>query len=163
MVCNKCMGKSNLPQKNYNKKVGELKNNINRAFDNFFNILDYPLTSVGDFSLVEPKIEVVETDDAVKVSAELPGLDEDDVEVSVSEDGYLIIKGEKKNTFENKGDGHYFSERSYGMISRTIPLPDDIDFKKVSADFVKGVLRVNLPKDPVAKKKIKKVKIKKTK
>ena len=55
MVCNKCEGKHNLPQKNYGKKVGELRHSINRAFDNFFNILDYPLTSLSDFSFIEPR------------------------------------------------------------------------------------------------------------
>lgn len=161
MVCSKCQSKhENLPQKGYNKKVNELKHNINRAFDNFFNILDYPLTPVGDFSFIEPKIEVVETDEMVDVSAELPGLDEDDIEVNISEDGYLTIKGEKRNNIEEKENGRYFSECSYGMISRTVPLPMDIDVEKSSASFVKGVLKINIPKTPSAKQKIKKLQIK---
>ena len=161
MVCSKCQLKhENLPQKGYNQKVNELKHNINRAFDNFFNILDYPLTPIGDFSFIEPKIEVVETDDEVSVSAELPGLDEDDIEVDVSEDGYLTIRGEKRSNTEEKKDGRYFSERSYGMISRTVPLPMDIDVKKSSASFVKGVLKINVPKTLSAKQKIKKLQIK---
>ena len=118
------------------------------------------MTPIGDFSFIEPKIEVVESDDAVSVSAELPGLDEDDIEVDVSEDGYLTIRGEKRNNIEEKRDGRYFSERSYGIISRTVPLPMDIDVKKSSASFVKGVLKINVPKTSDAKQKIKKLQIK---
>lgn len=160
MVCNKCNGKHNLPSKTYGKQIGELKNNINRAFDNFFSILDYPLTPIGDFSFVEPKVEIMETDENVNVSVELPGIDEDDIEVDISEDGYLTIRGEKRNSIEKKSDGRFFSERSYGMISRTVPLPVDIDIEKSSADFVKGVLKINIPKTPNAKQKIKKLQIK---
>ncbi|MCR5506342.1 MAG: Hsp20/alpha crystallin family protein [bacterium] len=161
MVFDKSQGRHNLPKKNYVNKVGELRHNINRAFDNFFNVLDYPLTPLGDFSFIEPKVELVETDNDVKVSAELPGMNEDDVEIDVSEDGFLTIRGEKRNNIEEKSDGMYFSERSYGMISRTLPLPNDIDINKTEAKFTNGVLRIMIPKTPLAKQKIRRIKVKK--
>ena len=161
MVCNKCEGRANLPQKSYGKKIGELRHNINRAFDNFFNILDYPLTPLSDFSLVEPKIEMVDGENDVKVLAELPGMNDDDIEVDVSEDGYLTIRGEKKNIVENKADGRYFSERSYGMISRTVPLPADIDIDNTDAKYSNGLLKIVLPKTLAAKQKLRKIKVKK--
>ena len=161
MVCNKCEGKHNLPQKSYSKKVGELRHNINRAFDNFFNILDYPLTPLSDFSFIEPKIEMVETENGFNISAELPGMDSDDVEVDVSEDGYLRIRGEKKNSITDNSNGMYFSERSYGMVSRTIPLSSEIDVDKVEAKFSNGVLKINLPKTQIAKQKVRKIQVKK--
>ena len=161
MVCDKCGEKHNLPQKSYGRKVGELRRNINRAFDNFFNILDYPLTPLSDFSFVEPKIELVETENEIKVSAELPGMDEDDIDVDISEDGYLTIRGEKRNNIEEKHNGKYFSERSYGMISRTVPLPCKVDVNKTDAKFINGVLKITLVKPLSEKQKIKKIKVKK--
>ena len=161
MVCSRCEGKHNLSQKGYGKKVGELRHNINKAFDNFFNILDYPLTPLSDFSFIEPKIEMVETENDIKVSAELPGMESDDVEVDVSEDGYLRIRGEKKNSVEDNSNGRYFSERSYGMISRTIPLSADVDIDKVEAKFSNGVIKINLPKTLASKQRIKKIQVKK--
>ena len=161
MVHNKYDGKSNLPQKSYGKKIGELRYNINKAFDNFFNILDYPLTPLSDFSFIEPKIEMINGENEIKVLAELPGMDDDDIDIDVSEDGYLNIRGEKKNVVENNIDGRYFSERSYGMISRTIPLPVDVDIDKTEAKFVNGVLKITLPKTLASKQKIRKIKVKK--
>ncbi len=161
MVCSKCEGKHNLPQKSYGKKVGELRHNINRAFDNFFNILDYPLTPLSDFSFIEPKIEMIDGENEVKVLAELPGMKDDDIDVDVSEDGYLTIRGEKKDFSEEKSKGRYFSERSYGMVSRTIPLPADVDIDNVVAKFSNGVLKVILPKTLAATQKVRKIKVQK--
>ncbi|MBR1544548.1 MAG: Hsp20/alpha crystallin family protein [Alphaproteobacteria bacterium] len=161
MVCSKCGDKRNLPQKNYGKKVSELRHDINRAFDNFFNVFDYPLTPLSDFSFIEPKVELVETENDVRVSAELPGMNDDDIEIDVSEDGFLTIKGEKRSNIEEKSDGRYFSERSYGMVSRTLPLPNDIDIDKTEAKFTNGVLKIVIPKTPLAKQKIRKIKVKK--
>lgn len=160
MVYDKAKGVKNPIQKRYNNgRIGELKSSINRAFDNFFNILDCPLTPISDFNLIEPKIEVSENSKEINVSAELPGLKEEDIAVDVSEDGFLTIKGEKKKSMKKNSDGTYFTERSYGMISRTISLPSEIDLSKVSADFSNGVLKINLPKSSVALQKVKRIQI----
>jgi len=95
-----------------------------------------------------PNIEVSETDKEMKVIAELPGLEEKDVEVKLS-DGVLAIKGEKKTEMED--EGRVFSERYYGRFERRIPV-EDIEEDKVSASFRNGVLTVTLPKLPEAQR-----------
>ncbi|MBF0609098.1 MAG: Hsp20/alpha crystallin family protein [Candidatus Magnetobacterium sp. LHC-1] len=107
----------------------------------------------------EPRINVTEDDKEVKVSAELPGLDEKDIDVSLTKDS-LTIKGEKKQEREEKATGYYHVERSYGAFSRTVPLPCETDQDKVEAEFKKGVLVVTLPKTPEACKEKRKVTVK---
>jgi HSP20 family protein len=92
-----------------------------------------------------PRIDVRETAKEIRVTAELPGMEEKDLEVSLL-DGALSIKGEKSEEHEEeKGDVHR-SERQYGMFQRTIPLPSEVDVEKVNARFKKGVLKITLPK-----------------
>jgi HSP20 family protein len=92
-----------------------------------------------------PQIDVRETTKELRVTAELPGMEEKDLEVSFV-DGALTIKGEKNEEHEEeKGDVHR-SERQYGMFERTIPLPAEVDVDKVKATFKKGVLKITLPK-----------------
>ena len=92
-----------------------------------------------------PHVDVNETGKEIRVTAELPGMEEKDLEVSLVE-GALTIKGEKSEEHEEeKGDVHR-SERQYGMFERTIPLPSEVDVDKVKASFKKGVLKITLPK-----------------
>lgn len=92
-----------------------------------------------------PQVDVNETAKEIRVTAELPGMEEKDLEVSLVE-GALTIKGEKsEEREEEKGDVHR-SERRYGMFERTIPLPSEVDADKVKASFKKGVLKITLPK-----------------
>ncbi|HEX8078193.1 MAG TPA: Hsp20/alpha crystallin family protein [Chthoniobacterales bacterium] len=92
-----------------------------------------------------PQIDVRETGKEIRVTAELPGMEEKDIQVSLW-DGALSIKGEKSEEHEeDKGDVHR-SERQYGMFERTIPLPAEVDHDKVKATFKKGVLKIILPK-----------------
>ena len=92
-----------------------------------------------------PQIDVRETAKEIRVTAELPGMEEKDLEVSFL-DGALTIKGEKNEEHEEeKGDVHR-SERQYGMFERSIPLPAEVDVDKVKASFKKGVLKITLPK-----------------
>jgi len=102
-----------------------------------------------------PNIEVSETDKDVKVVAELPGLEEKDVEIGLA-DGLLSIKGEKKTEIEDKD--RLFSERYYGRFERRIPI-DDVDEEKVSAAFKNGVLTLTMPKAPQAQSKVKRIAI----
>ena len=106
-----------------------------------------------------PRIDVVDTEKEIKVSAELPGMDEKDIEVSLTKEA-LIIRGEKKEEKEEKGEDYYRSERTYGSFSRTIPLPLEIDEEKVAASFKKGVLTIKLPKTKQAIGGTKKISIK---
>lgn len=135
-----------------------LHREINRLFDDVMR--DFQMTSFGsdrffDRSLAWPNIEVSETDQEVKVTAELPGLDEKDVKVELA-GGVLVIKGEKRSASENQEQR--FSERYYGSFERRIPV-EDIDEDKVSAKFKNGVLMLTLPKTPAAQSKVKRIEI----
>jgi HSP20 family protein len=112
--------------------------------------------------MLSPKIDVAESKDAIDVTAELPGVDEKDVDVTLA-DGILTVRGEKKTgrDEQDKDKNWHVVERSYGSFSRTIPLPFDPDPAKVEAKFDKGVLHVHLPKPAEVAKKQQKIEIKK--
>lgn len=135
-----------------------LQREMNRLFDEFLNGFDLaPLGEApGRISTFSPSVDVQETDKDVKVSAELPGIDEKDIEVSL-DDNVLTLKGEKKEEHEEKDKTSYRVERSYGSFHRSILLPPEIDAENVKAKFKKGVLTVTLPKlktEPEKRKKI---------
>ena len=111
------------------------------------------------FAFSVPAIDMSEDDKAYKISAELPGLDAKDVDVSVS-GNMLVLKGEKRQEKEEKDKNYYFSERSYGSFQRAFELPASVDRDKVSADVSKGVLTITLPKTPDAQKQQKKIEVK---
>ncbi len=136
------------------------QHDMNRLFDDFWRgswLTPYG-ASEKEWSMFNPQIDVVETDTEVKVQAELPGLEEKDFEVSITQDT-LTIRGEKKQEKEEKGRNYYRAERSYGSFQRMIPLPRTVDPDKVSAEFSKGVLTISLPK-VAAKEDRKKVVVK---
>ena len=91
------------------------------------------------------RVDVRETDEAILVEAELPGVATEDVELTL-DDGVLVLKGEKRASNEEKGEGFHRSERTFGRFERHIPLPSDVDEEKVSARFKAGVLEVTLPR-----------------
>jgi len=99
-----------------------------------------------------PAIEVFEKEDKFVVKAELPGIKEEDLDVSVVGDT-LTIKGERKAESEVKEEDYYCCERSYGSFSRSIALPSNVDAKKIEASYEDGVLELNLPKAPEVKAK----------
>jgi HSP20 family protein len=104
-------------------------------------------------------VEVGEDDKAYTVTAELPGLDQKDIEVALTDDS-ITIKGEKKEEKEEKKKDYYLSERSYGSFQRSFTLPADVDHDKIAAQMNKGVLTVTMPKSPEAQKKSRKLEIK---
>jgi HSP20 family protein len=130
---------------------------IDRMFEDFSRSWRLPTLAERE-TLLAPVIDVSETDDTIEVSAELPGIDEKDVDVEVA-DNVLTIKGEKKSEKEEKKKDFHLVERSYGSFLRSVPLPYDVDPAKVTAKFAKGVLTVTMPKPPQAKKKLKKIKV----
>jgi HSP20 family protein len=132
-----------------------LHREMNRLFDDAFRSFDSPAL-FGRMSNW-PSLEVSETDKEVRVSAELPGMDEKDVEVLLEDNG-LTIRGEKRSEVEDK-DRH-FSERFYGRFERRIPLGFEVDEGKVNAQFKNGVLTVAVPKSPEAQRKTKRIRIK---
>src|SRR5271165_5628004 len=113
----------------------------------------------SSFSFSAPAIDMSEDEKAYKISAELPGLDAKDVDVSVSGD-MLVLKGEKRQEKEEKDKNYHFSERSYGSFQRAFELPESVDRNKVAADFSKGVLTITLPKTTEAQRPAKKIEVK---
>ena len=99
-----------------------------------------------------PAIDVVEKEDKFLVKVELPGVKEEDVNVTIT-GGMLTIEGEKKAESEVKKKGYYYSETSYGSFSRSITIPSTVDAGKIEANFDKGILEINLPKAPEVKPK----------
>lgn len=140
--------------------IFSLQREMNKMFDNFSNSLFNPSFSKElDFNKTSfPKMDVVETEKEIKVTAELPGMDEKDIEVNFSGD-VLVIEGEKKAEKEDKKEGYYLMERSYGNFHRAIPIPAGVDREKVEAKFKKGVLKITLPKTEEAQKEKKKIKV----
>jgi HSP20 family protein len=140
-----------------------LQQDLNRLFDDFFRGFDAtPYGTSGDrFGAFSPSIDVKEDDKEINVKAELPGLDEKDVEVLLT-DNSLTIKGEKKEDKEDKGKNYYRMERSYGSFRRVIALPQGLDPDKAKADFKNGVLSISLPKTEEASQNARKISIKKS-
>lgn len=101
----------------------------------------------GDFSPARfrPTIDVVDEEQSIKVTAELPGMKKDDIELQLHDD-VLTLRGEKKNVEESRENGVFRTERFYGAFHRNIPMPADIDAKHVEAKFEDGVLTVRIPK-----------------
>lgn len=145
------------PKSEDHNPIAALQHEMNRVFEGFQN-------RFGDFDWPwghgEAKSDVVETNDSIEVSIELPGMDMKDIEVSVTED-MLTVKGEKRIERQEEKKGYYLSERSYGAIYRTIPLPPGVDGEKADASFKNGVLTIKLPQTPEAKAKVKQIEVKK--
>ena len=108
-----------------------------------------------------PAVDVIDKEKEVQVRAELPGMDEKDIDVRLSDDT-LTIRGEKKEEREEREEGgsYYVSERRYGSFQRSFRIPEGIDRDKVDAKFQKGVLTITLPKTPEAQQKAKKIEVK---
>lgn len=113
---------------------------------------------IRPLSIRMPSLDVFEEKDSVVVKAELPGMQKEDVEVSLSGEN-LTIKGEKKEDKEVKEDDYYRRERSYGSFLRTVALPCEVKSGEIKASFKDGVLEVRMPKTEEAKKKSISVKI----
>lgn len=118
-------------------------------FDRFFEDFELPgLVSEGTEFV--PAFDVSETEKELIVKADLPGMEEKDIEISLS-DGILTIKGEKKHEKEEENESYHTVERRYGAFSRTMRLPCEVDADKVDAVYKGGVLKVRLPKSELAK------------
>jgi HSP20 family protein len=137
-----------------------LHREVNRLFDDVFRGFDARLPTFGSlssFSAAWPSVEISDTDTEIKVTAEIPGLEEKDVEVLL-DDGVLTLKGEKRSETEDKDK--QFSERFYGHFARRIPLGVEVEEDKIEARFKNGVLTVVLPKSAKAQSQVKRITIK---
>ncbi|WP_119458707.1 Hsp20/alpha crystallin family protein [Rhodospirillaceae bacterium SYSU D60014] len=151
---------TDLARREDDNPVLALQRDVNRIFENFWKRFDQPFGTLDrGWGMTGPHADVAETEDKVEVSVELPGLEEKDVDVAVTDD-VLTIKGEKRAEREENKKGYYLSERSYGSFYRSIPLPPGVDTDKANAEFKKGVLTVTLPKTPEAQARVKKIEVK---
>jgi HSP20 family protein len=123
------------------RELDSLQSDMNRLFDGFFG----GRAGNDQHRRWIPAMDLVETEDRLVLRADLPGLEEDDVNIEVK-DGVLTISGERKSEHEEKGEGFYRVERAFGSFSRSLTMPQGIDTDAISADFDRGVLEVKIPK-----------------
>jgi HSP20 family protein len=130
---------------------------MNQLFDDFFTSFDLaPFSVFEDVGRFRPSIDMAEDEKQIIVTAELPGMDEKDIEITLSKDA-LTIKGEKQEEKDEKDKESYYMERSFGSFQRVIPIPKEVNVEKVEASFKKGVLSITMPKvkeEKVSRKKI---------
>lgn len=145
-----------LVRKNNGHPLDRLRDEMDALFDDFYRGFPMEPLSAHHTTSFNPSIDIAETDKDIKVIAELPGMDDKDIEVNINSDS-ITIRGEKKEEKKDKGQDYYHVERSYGSFIRTIPLSVEIEGDKAEAHFKKGVLTVKVPKSAKAiesKKKI---------
>lgn len=141
---------------------GLMRSDMDRFFDSMFGGRGglpslFGAGGVG-FAAMSPSIDVRENGNEIVIEAELPGMEEKDVQLTFR-DGVISIKGEKKSEREEKKDDYHLSERSYGSFERSFRLPDTVEVDKAKASFDKGVLKVTLPKSAEAISREKKIPI----
>jgi len=130
------------PREFFSASPFELMRRFTEDLDRFFEGSSFGRGS--SMRLWSPPIEVSEKDGQFTVCAELPGLNKNDVKVEWTQDG-LTISGERRSEQEDRREGIYRSERSYGSFKRTIPIPDEADVEQAKATFENGLLRVSVP------------------
>jgi len=142
----------------------ELRKATDRLFDDFFGSFRLPAAewrspwglTTDILGADWPRVDMSKTDKEIRVMAELPGVDKDDIDVSVTEDR-ITIRGEKKEQEDKKERGYYKLERSYGSFQRNFYLPCEVESDRVDASFKDGVLAMKLPKSAAARERIKKI------
>jgi HSP20 family protein len=148
----------------YSDPFSALRAEMDNLFDSFIGGLPTFSGMFGagggrSFALT-PHVDVRETDKEIVVEAELPGIDDKDISLSL-QDGVLTIRGEKKHEHDEENENYRMTERRYGSFQRSLRLPDTVDDDKVEANFDKGVLKVTLSKRPEAIGKQRTIPIKK--
>jgi HSP20 family protein len=146
-----------------------LRREVDRLFEDFtLNPFRLPLRRPAfdlepfwqpDSWVAQPAIDLVERDNAFEMTAEMPGLDEKNVEVNVA-NGVLTVKGHKEEEKVEKKEDFHLRERRFGSFARSVRVPDAVDADKIEAGFKNGVLKVTLPKKPEAQKPVKKIPVK---
>ncbi len=137
-----------------------LHREIDRLFDQFGETRPWfrHLWEPHEWHIAAPAIDVAEKDDCFEVTADLPGIDAENIEVKAS-DGMLTIRGEKREEKEEKKKTYHRSERHFGSFERSFSLPNNIDLSKITADYKAGVLTVTLPKTAEAQASERKISV----
>ncbi|MBR9825176.1 MAG: Hsp20/alpha crystallin family protein [Alphaproteobacteria bacterium] len=129
--------------------LAALRGDMERMFQTFWRGapltgLDWPRT--GSVGLAAPAIELLETEEAYRITAELPGLEKADVSLNLQDDNVLVLSGIKRSEIDEKRESVHISERSYGEFQRAISLPLDVETSKIEAEFENGLLLITLPR-----------------
>ena len=148
------------------RPFSSLRSEIDRLFEDFDrSFLGFPFRrSLNEWEPrwlgeIAPAVDIAEKDEAYEITAELPGLDQNNIALKLSS-STLTIKGEKKQETEEKKKNSYVSERRYGAFERSFQIPQDVDETKIEASFSKGLLTVTLPKSAEAQKSAKTIAVK---
>jgi HSP20 family protein len=157
------------PFESFLREMDTLHKDMDRLFDDFWkgsghhSMMTTPRHSMmgapWQYSEVMPRVDETEDEKAFHIRVELPGMDQDDVDINLA-NGMLTIRGEKKREDEEKGKDFYRKERSFGAFRRTLPIPAEVDENAIDATFKKGVLCIELPKTEAARKKVTHIDIK---
>ena len=142
----------------YRDPFAQMRAEMDRLFENFIGRGVFSPPTQWQATQLTPSIDVRENEKEIVVDAELPGMNENDVQVVVRE-GVLSLKGEKKSERDEKKDTYHLVERSYGSFDRSFRLPEGVNEEQIKADFNNGVLHVVVPKRPEAAKAKKKISI----
>ncbi|MBU4530622.1 MAG: Hsp20/alpha crystallin family protein [Hoeflea sp.] len=156
-------GKQNLPATRSSGLFDDFRREMDTIVERFFGTAETSASKTGFPSLmtagaVRPAIDITENDAAITLTAELPGMSEEEVDLSIS-DGMLTLKGEKTVSHESRQDESVVIERNYGSFQRSFPIPDRVDQDAIDASFEKGVLKVTMPKKPGQQSGERKIKI----
>lgn len=152
--------RNRMQRRNDGESLMPLRREMDRLFDEFFRSWESDLTRGTEGGPFSPALNVAESDEAIEATLELPGLSEDDIDITLTRDG-LTITGEKRSEEEERDKNFFRRERSYGYFRRTIPLPtDSVEADHVEATFDKGVLTVTMPKREEAKTQAKRIAVK---
>ena len=155
--------KENLPVSRSSGLFDDFRAEMDKMMERFFGDTATTATKTGFPSLmtvgaVRPAIDITENDKAITLTAEIPGMSEEEVDLSVA-DGMLTLKGEKTVSHESKQDRSVVIERNYGSFYRSFPIPDRVDQSAIDAKYEKGVLTVTMPKKPGQETTERKIKI----
>lgn len=132
------------------RQMENIQDEVNRVFDSFFST---PMRRRGeDMGAWLPDVDIVEDKDRIDVQVDLPGMEKDDIKVSV-EDNILTLKGERRSFKEEKEKTYHQVERTYGKFTRSFSLPSTVDGSKIKANYKNGVLKIELPKTEAVKPK----------
>lgn len=135
------------------KEFENLTSNLQRYFE------DFPTFGLNSEENILPRMDIMEDEKSIVMETEIPGMKKKDIKISV-EDKVLKIEGEKQREEEKKGKNYYRAERLFGKFERSFVLPDTIDTNKIEAEFLDGVLKINLQKTEVKKLEQKEIKVK---
>ena len=146
--------------------IAQFHQEIDRMFDSFFRGFGFPSMGLGrglaplaPSEWLKPTLDIAAGDKEYVISVELPGVDEKDVQLELSEDT-LVIKGEKKQEREEKEKNYYRMERSYGSFRRVLSLPEDAEQDGIAAAYRHGILTIAIPRKVGARKEFKQITIK---